>query len=197
MTFTNKRSLIALLVSLVLVVSLFTVCISATDASSEEITTEETTTVEDTTTAEETTTATETTAAETTTKAEETTTKAEETTAKAEETTSKAQYESESEAARLAEKSRNTTIKSLIINSAIIGVIVIVCVLLLIKFRKKLGDFMRSVKSELKKIVWSSKENTRKSFLVVIVVAIVIAIALWLIDVAFNTGISELAKLIK
>ena len=190
MTFTNKRSLIALLVSLVLVVSLFTVCISATDASSEEITTEETTTVEDTTTAEETTTATETTVAETTTKAEETT-------AKAEETTSKAQYESESEAARLAEKSRNTTIKSLIINSAIIGVIVIVCVLLLIKFRKKLGDFMRSVKSELKKIVWSSKENTRKSFLVVIVVAIVIAIALWLIDVAFNTGISELAKLIK
>ena len=73
--------------------------------------------------------------------------------------------------------------------------IILIIVALVIKFRKKLGDFLRSVKSELGKIVWSGKENTRKSFLVVIVVAIAVAIMIGLIDFAFNTGISKLYEL--
>ena len=159
MTITTKRSLIALLLSLVLVVSLFTVGIFADD--SEEADTAESTTVVE--------------------KEETTEKKAEETTKKTEETT-------ESAAVKRVKD-------SLIINGIIIGVIVLIGVVLIIRFRKKLGGFLSSVKSEFKRITWSSKENTRKSFLVVIVVAIAVALMLWLIDIAFNTGISELTKL--
>ena len=159
MTITTKRSLIALLLSLVLVVSLFTVGIFADDS-------EEADTAESTTVAE---------------KEETTEKKAEETTKKTEETTESATVKRVKD--------------SLIINGIIIGVIVLIGVVLIIRFRKKLGGFLSSVKSEFKRITWSSKENTRKSFLVVIVVAIAVALMLWLIDIAFNTGISELTKL--
>ena len=191
MTFTNKRSLIALLLSIVLVVSLFTIGVSATESTSSDI--EEVVTTEavesDTENSDESVsgTAAADSKEETTAKKEETTTKKEETTTKNEETT----------VDKNLVKSRAIIKKSLIINSIILGVIIVLCVVLVIKFRKKLDDFIRSVKSELKKIVWSSKDNTRKSFLVVLVVAIAVALTLWLIDIAFNTGISEIAKLLK
>jgi preprotein translocase SecE subunit len=82
-----------------------------------------------------------------------------------------------------------------IMGLAIVGGIIVILVILAVKFRKKLGDFLRSTKSELGKIVWSSKENTRKSFLVVVVVAVAVAILIGLIDFAFNTGISMLDSL--
>ena len=158
MTVTTKRSLIALLLSLVLVVSLFTVGIFADESK-------DTDDAESTTVAEK----------------EETTEKKAEETTKEEETT-------ESAAVKRVKD-------SLIINGIIIGVIILIGVVLIIRFRKKLGGFLSSVKSEFKRITWSSKENTRKSFLVVIVVAVAVALMLWLIDIAFNTGISELTKL--
>ena len=161
MTIIKRRSLIALILSLVLIVSLFTFGASATD---------------------ETTTAAATESVSETTSAEETTTKAEETT-------------TEDIVAAELEKIKADKTTTLIINGVIIAVIVLIIAVVAIKFRKKLGDFMRSVKSELKKIVWSSKENTRKGFLVVIVVAVSVAILLGLIDLAFNTGISMLASL--
>ena len=161
MTIIKRRSLIALILSLVLIVSLFTFGVSATD---------------------ETTTAAATESVSETTSAEETTTKAEETT-------------TEDIVAAELEKIKADKTTTLIINGVIIAVIVLIIAVVAIKFRKKLGDFMRSVKSELKKIVWSSKENTRKGFLVVIVVAVSVAILLGLIDLAFNTGISMLASL--
>jgi preprotein translocase SecE subunit len=87
------------------------------------------------------------------------------------------------------------TKKALIINGIIIGVIVIIGVVLFIRFRVKLMNSFRSVKSELGKVVWSSKEQTRKGFLVVIVVTVIFAVGLWVIDFAFSYGISELANL--
>ncbi len=147
MTVTTKRSIIALLLSLVLVVSLFTVSISATDAAGE-------------------------TSAETTTEA----------------ATESAEEKAERE-------EREETITTLIINGAIIAGIIVIIAIVAIKFRKKLGAFLRSVKSELKKIVWTSKENTRKGFLVVAIVAVAFAIALGLMDFAFQWGISSLAEL--
>ena len=158
MTVTTKRSIIALLLSLVLVVSLFTVTVSATDteaASATEV---------------------------------ESVSETESLTAKEEETT-------ESAAAKAEREARDAMITTLIINAAIIGAIVLIVVILAIKFRAKLSAFLRSVKSELKKIVWTSKENTRKGFLVVAIVAVAFAIALGLIDFAFQTGISGLAEL--
>ena len=136
MTVTTKRSIIALLLSLVLVVSLFTVNIAAADAETEVVT--------------------------------------------------------ESESERIV---REETTNTLIINSAIIAGIIVIIAIVAIKFRKKLGAFLRSVKSELKKIVWTSKENTRKGFLVVAIVAVAFAVAIGLIDFAFQTGISSLAEI--
>ncbi len=130
MTFKNKRSLIALFMSFVLVLSFFTVSVFAE---------EETTTVADQIT-----------------------------------------------------ETKNT----LIINGAIILAIIVIAVALIIRFRKKLLEFLRAVKSELKKIVWSSKENTRKSFLVVVVVAISFALGLFLIDFALSEVIKTLASVI-
>ena len=136
MTVTTKRSIIALLLSLVLVVSLFTVNIAAADAETEVVT--------------------------------------------------------ESESERIVREETTTT---LIINGSIIAGIIVIIAIVAIKFRKKLGAFLRSVKSELKKIVWTSKENTRKGFLVVAIVAVAFAVAIGLMDFAFQTGISSLAEL--
>ena len=168
MTVTTKRSIIALLLSLVLVVSLFTVSISAATDPEDSSTAVESVTEGESTTEKE-------------SSSEKETTKKEEAT--------------ESAAQKAEREAKEEKTKTLIINGVIIGVIVLIIVVLVIKFHKKLGDFLRSVKSELKKIVWSSKENTRKGFLVVIVVAIAVAIVLALIDLAFNTGISMLADL--
>ena len=156
MTITTKRSIIALLISLVLVVSLFTIGISAdgTDASDKGTSVETTEITESKTEAK--------TEANTETKAE---------TEKVEVT---------------------ETRTSLIVNGIIVGVIIIVLIVLYVKFHTKFNAFLRSVKSELKKIVWSSKENTRKGFLVVAVVAIASGIALGIADFAFSTGFDQL-----
>lgn len=185
MTITNKRSLIAFLLTVVLVVSLFTLSVSATDVDSTSSTSETTAATEETTASDETTDSGETTKSSETTEKEEGTTKKEEKTDKEEEST-------ESEAIKNAKKA---TKKALIINGIIIGAIIVIGVALIIKFREKLGAFMRSVKSELKKIVWSSKTQTRKSFLVVVVVAIAVALLLFIVNTAFTNGISMLADL--
>lgn len=85
----------------------------------------------------------------------------------------------------------------LITNIVIIGIIVIVAVVLIIKFRAKLGAFLRSVKSELKKIVWASGSDTRKNFLVVVVITVVIAAVIGILDFAFSKGIAGIVELIK
>ena len=130
MTFKRVKSLIALLMSLVLIASIFTVSVLADDAS---------------------------------------------------DATAKAIAEA-----------KNT----LIINGAIILAIIVIAAVLVIRFRKKLFDFLRTVKSEMKKIVWTSKENTRKSFLVVTVVAVAVALALFAIDEAFGFVVRTLSSLI-
>ena len=162
MTITTKRSLIALLLSLVLVVSLFTIGVSATEATTAAASEEVTASVEETTAAVE--------------------------------DSSESTTETETEPVVDTSKADSTR-KALIINGIIIGVIVIIGVGLFIKFRVKLMNFFRSVKSELGKVVWSSKEQTRKGFLVVIVVTVIFAVGLWVIDFAFSYGISELANL--
>ena len=129
MTFKRVRSLIALIMSLVLIASIFTVSVFADDASDK--------------------------------------------------------------AAAIAE-AKNT----LIINGAIILAIIAIATALIIRFHKKLFEFLRTVKSELKKIVWSSKENTRKSFLVVTVVAVAVALALFMVDEAFGFVVRTLSSLI-
>ena len=157
MTVVKKRSLIALILSVILMLSFFTVGVFAE--------TETETVVE--------------------TEAEETT---EAVTEKEEQTTTAHDHDHDHE------EEDNTT--ELIINLVIGGVILVIAVVLIIKFREKLAKFLRSVKSELGKIVWASKEQTKKNFLVVIVIVALIALLIFILDFAFSKGIMGLADVV-
>ena len=85
----------------------------------------------------------------------------------------------------------------IITNIVVLGIIVIVAAVLIIKFRVKLAAFLRSVKSEVKKIVWASGKDTKKNFLVVIVITVAIAILIGLLDFAFSKGIQGIVNLLK
>ena len=82
----------------------------------------------------------------------------------------------------------------LIITLSVIAVIVVVAVILGIKNRAKLAAFFRSVKSEMKKIVWSPKDQTRKNFLVVIIICVAVIILIGILDFTFNKGIAALSE---
>ena len=169
MTITTKRSIIALLLSLVLVVSLFTIGISATDDEGTTPESEAEQTVESDGTGSEKDTG-------------ET------------ESGDESDTEKESETEKVDPKVEETK-TSLIVNGIIVAAIIIVLIFLYVKFHSKFNAFLRSVKSELKKIVWSSKENTRKGFLIVAVVAVAFGVALGLADFAFSTGFDQLPEL--
>ena len=78
----------------------------------------------------------------------------------------------------------------------IFGVAVIVCAILCVIKREKVGKFLRGLKSEFKKIVWSPWNQVKKNVIVVIVVVIVLAVVIGLLDVLFGHGITELKKII-
>ena len=59
----------------------------------------------------------------------------------------------------------------------------------------RIKSWMRSIKSEVKKISWSPWTDVRKNTLVVIVVIVVCAVALAIVDVVFSEGIKLLGKL--
>ena len=59
----------------------------------------------------------------------------------------------------------------------------------------KISAFMRSIKSEVKKISWSPWTEVRKNTLVVVVVILVCAVALAIVDYVFLQGITALGKL--
>ena len=51
-------------------------------------------------------------------------------------------------------------------------------------------QFLREVKTELKKVTWPSRKDTLSGTLVVLVAVFIIAIFLWIVD----TGLSGLVK---
>ena len=83
-----------------------------------------------------------------------------------------------------------------IVSLIILGVLIIVGAVYCIKNREKVGKFLRSLKSEFKKIVWSPWNQVRKNTIVVIVVVIVLAVVIGLLDFLFGNGIAELKSLI-
>ncbi len=85
----------------------------------------------------------------------------------------------------------------LIVTLSIIAVIVAIAVFVAIKNRVKLAAFLRSVKSEMKKIVWSPKDQTRKNFWVVIVICVAVIILIAILDFTFGKGIAKLSEWIK
>lgn len=186
MTITTKRSIIALLLSLVLVISLFTIGISAAEDDETTPNTESGQVAEsDGADGEKDTGNKETGNKETGDK---------ETNGKDE--GGKDEGGKTEPKPEKVDPVKEETKMSLIVNGIIVAAIIIVLIFLYVKFHSKFNAFLRSVKSELKKIVWSSKENTRKGFLIVAVVAVAFGVALGLADFAFSTGFDKLPELI-
>ena len=82
-----------------------------------------------------------------------------------------------------------------IVSIAIAVVVVVLIAVYCIKNREKVGKFLRSLKSEFKKIVWSPWSQVRKNTLVVLVVVIACAIVIALLDFLFSRSITALATI--
>ena len=83
-----------------------------------------------------------------------------------------------------------------IVSLAILGALIIVGVIYCLKNKEKVGKFLRSLKSEFKKISWSSWRDVRKNTLVVIVVVVAVAVLIGVVDFLFSKGIISLDQLI-
>ena len=93
------------------------------------------------------------------------------------------------------DEKEETNIVETIISLSIVGVVLIAVAIYCIVKREKVGKFFRALKSEMKKIVWFSWKDTRKSSIVVIVAVVLIAIVIGVLDFAFNNGIKLLYDL--
>ncbi len=65
-----------------------------------------------------------------------------------------------------------------------------------VRFGRKIKKLFRDVVSEMKKVVWLSKTETKKSSVLVIVTVIAIAAAIGVIDTVFSTVINFIAGLV-
>ena len=93
------------------------------------------------------------------------------------------------------DEKEESNIVETIISLSIVGVVLIAVAVYCIVKREKVGKFFRALKSEMKKIVWFSWKDTRKSSIVVIVAVVLIAIVIGVLDFAFNNGIKLLYDL--
>ena len=82
----------------------------------------------------------------------------------------------------------------------VVLVAVAVCAVIFLgipKRREKTLKFLRSLKSEWKKISWYSWKQTLKGTAVVVVIAVIIAIVVGLLDLGFTKGIDAIMDLVK
>ena len=93
------------------------------------------------------------------------------------------------------DEKEESNIVETIISLSIVGVVLIAVAVYCIVKREKVGKFFRALKSEMKKIVWFSWKDTRKSSIVVIVAVVLISIVIGVLDFAFNNGIKLLYDL--
>ncbi len=82
------------------------------------------------------------------------------------------------------------------ISLGVLGALIIVGIVFAIIKRAKLKIWWGSIKSELKKIVWSSPEQVKKNSIVVIVFVVALAVAIGLLDFVFFRGIGALSDLL-
>ena len=59
----------------------------------------------------------------------------------------------------------------------------------------RIAAFFRSIKSEVKKISWSPASDVRKNTIVVLIVLVACAVALYIVDYVFFQGITALGEL--
>ena len=66
-----------------------------------------------------------------------------------------------------------------------------------VKKQSKITKFFKDYKSEFKKIVWPSKEDTLRMSVVVIVAIVVASVAIFLLDLGFSNAFAALCSLVK
>lgn len=64
-----------------------------------------------------------------------------------------------------------------------------------VKFTERVKKFWRDYKSEFKKIVWPSKEETAKSTVVVVSTIVVFAVCIAILDFLFSKGLTLLSHI--
>ena len=82
----------------------------------------------------------------------------------------------------------------------VVLVAVAVCAVIFLgipKRREKTLKFLRSLKSEWKKISWYSWKQTLKGTAVVVIISVIIAIVVGLLDLGFTKGIDAIMDLVK
>lgn len=60
----------------------------------------------------------------------------------------------------------------------------------------RIGKFFREYKSELKKVVWATKEQTVNNFILVVVSVVITSVCIGVLDLVFNSGITALGNLL-
>lgn len=65
-----------------------------------------------------------------------------------------------------------------------------------VKKQSKLTKFFKDYKSEFKKIVWPSKDDTTKMGVVVLVAIVIASIAIFLLDTGFGSAISFIGNVL-
>lgn len=62
--------------------------------------------------------------------------------------------------------------------------------------KERIGKFFREYKSELKKVVWATPQQTLNNFILVAVSVVITSACIGLLDFAFSTGLTALGRLI-
>ncbi len=60
----------------------------------------------------------------------------------------------------------------------------------------RMAKFFREYRAELKKVTWSSRQDTVRNTIVVGVTVVVVGVVIYLLDLGFTEGVSALARLI-
>ena len=181
----TRRNLLALLLAVVFACSVFTVSVFASEETTTPVAEETTEPTEETTAGEETsgegTSEGATTEATTESGTAEETTTEEKTTE--EETT--LNFWQENFTRINSDKERVIYWSKIVVWGLVIAGLIAGVVFCIVK-REKVGEFLRALKSENKRIVWSSWKDTRKNTLVVLVVVLAITLVIFLFNIVLE-----------
>ena len=180
----TRRNLLALLLAVVFACSLFTVGAFATEettAAAEETTVEETTT--EAASGEET--SGEATSEGATTEATTESGTAEETTKKEETTTEEKNFWEKNFKRKNADGKEVLYLTKIIVWGLVIAGLIAGVVFCIVK-KELVGEFLRALNSEKKRIVWSSWKETRKNTLVVLAVVATITLVIFLFNMVLE-----------
>ena len=186
-----KRTSLALLLAVVLMLSLFPVAAYALEDAGSAAE-DEAGIVLDASQSSETTEAAdaETEAADAETKADDAETKADD----AETAADEHDHDHDHDTETTGEEEKGMTLGD-IISLAVLGLVIILVVIYCLTHKEKVAKLFKGLKSELKKIVWTPWNQVRKNTIVVLVIIIAAVVVIGVLDFLFSRGILALGKI--